>query len=499
VGGQFATTAPSANVYANFDASVNGSVSGTVAFINDYTSAAITETYGGTITNATLASFTDAYTGDPLSAYVATVNWGDGHSTSGMVSGSNGSFTVTGSHTDAAANTHTIAVTLTDDGAVPGTATVDTSATIKPATLTYVSNTASMTYGSAIPALSGMVTGFVNGDTENTATTGTLTFTTAATSSPVGSYAITGSGLSATNYTFTQAAANSTALTVTAAPLTITANYISKVYGAVLPTLTVSYSGLVNGDTSASLTTQPMRNTMATASSPVGSYAITVSGAGAANYSIQYVSGTLSVAPATLTVTAKAQIMQQGTVALPSLAASYSGFVLGQTLATSGVAGSPSFSTTATSSSPVGAYPITVAQGTLASANYTFQFVNSILYVTSSSDTVTSSQSTAVTTSKPATASTMSSGSNSPQMTATASGFNGTLTVAQFGQNPNPAFFVSGAYFDLNVTPQQGASLDAAAVTVQLQNLTANAPLLWWNGSSWAQVSEAARKRPSAA
>ncbi len=37
-GGQFATTAPSANVYANFDASVNGSLSGTVAFVNDYTS-----------------------------------------------------------------------------------------------------------------------------------------------------------------------------------------------------------------------------------------------------------------------------------------------------------------------------------------------------------------------------------------------------------------------------------------------------------------------------
>ena len=46
-------------------------------------------------------------------------------------------------------------------------------------------------------------------------------------------------------------------LTVTPAPLTITADNQTKVYGAALPTLTASYIGFVNGDTSASLTTQP--------------------------------------------------------------------------------------------------------------------------------------------------------------------------------------------------------------------------------------------------
>ena len=57
--------------------------------------------------------------------------------------------------------------------------------------------------------------------------------------------------------------------TVTTAPLTITANNQTKVYGAALPTLTASYSGFVNGDTSASLTTQPTLTTTATASSHV--------------------------------------------------------------------------------------------------------------------------------------------------------------------------------------------------------------------------------------
>jgi hypothetical protein len=35
--------------------------------------------------------------------------------------------------------------------------------------------------------------------------------------------------------------------------------------------------------------------------------------------------------------------------------------------------------TTATSTSPVGAYTITAAQGTLAATNYTFVFVNGVL------------------------------------------------------------------------------------------------------------------------
>ena len=96
------------------------------------------------------------------------------------------------------------------------------------------------------------------------------------------------------------------ALTVTPAALTITANNQTKVYGAALPTLTVSYSGFVNGDTSASLTTLPTVTTTATASSHVSGnpYSITASGASdapsggaflgtAANYNV-YVSGNMT-------------------------------------------------------------------------------------------------------------------------------------------------------------------------------------------------------------
>ena len=115
-------------------------------------------------------------------------------------------------------------------------------------------------------------------------------------------------------------------LIVTPAALTITANNQTKVYGAALPTLTASYSGFVNGDTSASLTTQPTLTTTATASSHVAGspYSITASGAVDSDYSISYVAGNLIVTAAPLTITANNQTKVYG-AALPTLTASLLG------------------------------------------------------------------------------------------------------------------------------------------------------------------------------
>ena len=89
--------------------------------------------------------------------------------------------------------------------------------TVTPATLTYLANAASRASGTPNPAFTGAVTGFVNGETLATATTGALAFNSLAdNASPAGSYAITGAGLNAANYVFVQAASNATALTVTA-------------------------------------------------------------------------------------------------------------------------------------------------------------------------------------------------------------------------------------------------------------------------------------------
>jgi hypothetical protein len=88
---------------------------------------------------------------------------------------------------------------------------------ITPATLTYVANPSTQFDGVAFPTFTGTVTGFVNNQSLATATTGAPQFTTTATpSSPPGSYAIDGSGLTADhgNYVFVQAAGNATALTL---------------------------------------------------------------------------------------------------------------------------------------------------------------------------------------------------------------------------------------------------------------------------------------------
>jgi hypothetical protein len=123
-------------------------------------------------------------------------------------------------------------------------------------------------------------------------------------------------------------------LTVTPAALTITADNQTKVYGAALPTLTASYSGFVNGDTAVSLSTQHTLTTTASAASHVSGspYPVTASGAVDSDYTISYLAGSLTVTPAALTIIADNRTKVYG-AALPTLTASYSGFVNGDTAA----------------------------------------------------------------------------------------------------------------------------------------------------------------------
>jgi hypothetical protein len=119
----------------------------------------------------------------------------------------------------------------------------------------------------------------------------------------------------------------------------------------------------------------------AVATATVGPYNIVPSnavGTGLGNYNISYLNGTLTVGPANLTVTANNASRGVG-AANPVFTASYSGFMNGQTATV--LSGSPVFSTTATSSSPAGLYPIYDSLGTLTAANYTFSFVSGTLSV----------------------------------------------------------------------------------------------------------------------
>src|SRR5204862_502887 len=143
------------------------------------------------------------------------------------------------------------------------------------------------------------------------------------------------------NYTISYAAGT---LTVTPAALTVKANDATRAYGAANPTLTASYTGFVNGDTAASLTTPPTMSTTATASSAVGTYPITATGPVSANYAFSYAAGALTVTPAALTMTANDKTRAYG-AANPTLTVSYSGFVNGDTAAS--LTSAPTVTTTA--------------------------------------------------------------------------------------------------------------------------------------------------------
>src|SRR5205807_4631414 len=116
------------------------------------------------------------------------------------------------------------------------------------------------------------------------------------------------------------------------ADLTITADNKSKVYGATNPTLTATITGYVNGDTASVVSGTPALSTGATPSSAVGTYPITAAQGtlGAANYTFTFVNGTLTVTPASLTVTADNKSKVYGATN-PALTATITGYVNGDT------------------------------------------------------------------------------------------------------------------------------------------------------------------------
>ncbi len=167
-------------------------------------------------------------------------------------------------------------------------------------------------------------------------------------------------------------------------PLQIAAVDTNKIYGASLPALAVSYSGFLNGDNQSGLSTPVALATIATATSPVGAYPITPSGASSSNYTISYLPGALTITPASLLISANSTNKVYG-AAVPVLSASYSGFVNGDTASSLTIP--VSISTTALSSSPTGVYSISASGAS--NANYTITYAPGSLSVTPAALTIT--------------------------------------------------------------------------------------------------------------
>jgi Bacterial Ig-like domain (group 3)/MBG domain (YGX type) len=294
---------------------------------------------------------------------------------------------------------------------------VDQAFTVAPVALTITANAKTRLYGDANPAFDATYSGFVLNEGPGNLTGALSCTTTATASSAVGTYPITCSGQSATNYVISYV--NGT-LTVTSALLTVTADNASRLYGEPNPPFTASYSGFKNGETLATsgVTGSPSLTTTATATGPVGPYPITaaVGTLASGNYDFTVVNGTLAITKAHLTVRASDKSREYGDPN-PTLTASYSGFKLSDTFA-SAATGTPDLSTTATQSSSVGSYPITAALGSLTATNYDFTFVNGTLIILKAHLTVTANDKSRV-----------YSDSN-PTFTASYSGFKNSDTFA---------------------------------------------------------------------
>jgi hypothetical protein len=234
--------------------------SGTAAI----TSAGVTVT-GGSISptqgqsfSGTIGTFTDAYSGTttPASAYTATITWDDNSSdTATITAGSNGSYTISDSHTFHDAGSQSYSISVSGPGmvsAATGTGTATVASASMQATIATVSATEGTLWTGTIATLSSSDSGALNPGTDYTATitwddsttsSGTVTALTDGTYSITASHtfdtpgtlgesiSITGPGLNSA------VTANGTA-TVANAGVTVTG-------GSIAPTEGVPFTGTI--------------------------------------------------------------------------------------------------------------------------------------------------------------------------------------------------------------------------------------------------------------
>jgi hypothetical protein len=89
----------------------------------------------GGLVSGTVATFTDADPTATAADYTAVIDWGDGSSSSGAITGSS-TFSVSGAHTYAEEGAYAISVTITDADNPANSATVTSTATVTDAALT---------------------------------------------------------------------------------------------------------------------------------------------------------------------------------------------------------------------------------------------------------------------------------------------------------------------------------------------------------------------------
>ena len=257
--------------------------------------------------------------------------------------------------------------------------------TITKAPLSAKVNDAEKVYGSNNPSFSIEYFGLKNGETVPAWTTQPTFQTEATRQSGVGQYAVGAVNAVARNYELGEITAGT--LSITPAPLTITANNTTRQYYNENPTLSYSCSGFVNYENESVLSPAPTLFTSATLASNVGTYPIEVGGASSPNYTISYVNGTLNVTQRTLSASV-GNYQRLYNEDNPAFEVKYNGFVGNDdedVLNTK-----PTATTSATKTSNVGSYTISLSGGD--ADNYKFSYSSGTLTINKAEQTLSWNQ-----------------------------------------------------------------------------------------------------------
>ena len=231
----------------------------------------------------------------------------------------------------------------------------------------HVANTTKV-YGDANPEFNITYSGFRDGDSEGGFSVPASISTIVDNSSKVGKYDIVASGAVSDKYEISYIPGT---LTITKAPLSISAGNYTKKQGDAIPVFKASYAGFKNGEDESVLTKQPVFSCEANEASAPAEYAVTISGADAENYDISYEQGRLTVVEAdAVVVRAKSYSRQYGDEN-PVFEFETDGAALD---------GTPEIVCSAVANSPVGSYTIEVKQGSI--KNYNVHFESGSLVIT---------------------------------------------------------------------------------------------------------------------
>ncbi len=276
--------------------------------------------------------------------------------------------------------TTTITAKQTGDGKFYDATDVPRSLIVTQAPLTIKADDKSKVQGMANPTLTATYTGFVNGETNTVLTVQPTLSTTAVLGSAIGTYPITVNGATSSNYTIAYVAGQ---LTVIAPKLAQTITFASlgnRLYGnvdfdpaAISTNATIPITYLSSNLAVATIVAGKLHVVGA------GTTTITAKQAGNVSYlDAVDVSSQLTITKAPLTIKADDKSKIQGT-ANPTLTATYTGFVYGET--NTALTVQPTLSTTAVLGSAIGIYPINVNGAT--SSNYTISHTAGQFTITS--------------------------------------------------------------------------------------------------------------------